>query len=267
MVNIIVNKEVDAFVIENYHKMQNNEIRKKLKISDYLLLKIVRENNLKLKGSGNKNTWDVDLTPNKEELTDYLLGLIAADGCITYKTNSLDGGGSYRVAIGVTDKELIDIFKLKFPKASYYLDNRSIKNPKWKDIHIGYFNNKKIIDKFIDIGITPKKANNINYRYINADFLRGYFDGDGSVRVRNNSIETKITSNSKKQIINFQEFLTTYDIKSSIGFSRNSYDLFIYNKINNRKLFDLMYQNKQYLLTRKYKVFADYFSDEICKMG
>jgi hypothetical protein len=110
----------------------------------------------------------------------WCLGFIAADGCILLGPRN---GGTLSITVSEKDKEILQ--KINKHMSSNYL----IKNIKTNfnthacrlDITV-----REIVDDLISIGITPKKSKTLQWPNSIPDeliwhFIRGYYDGDGSI--------------------------------------------------------------------------------------
>lgn len=124
----------------------------------------------------------------------------------------------------------------------------------------------------IRLGVTPNKSLDIKFpdipkKYLR-HFIRGLFDGDGSVYLDGKYIRIKLLSGSYEFIKTLNEYL------HKIGFPLMKIDYshtqnkpgahFIrYNKANvARRFFDYLYQDvpEKIFYSRKYKIFVDFFS-------
>ena len=108
----------------------------------------------------------------------------------------------------------------------------------------------------------PKKELLNNFT---SDFIRGYFDGNGSIAhtntEKNNSYAFKLVSTKE-----FLDFVNNY-IKENLGFSASKYykrkdhqkvmSLEFGGNIKTQKILDLLYKNANIYLDRKYKRYLD----------
>ena len=125
----------------------------------------------------------------------YILGFIAADGSLV-KANS--SSTSLTITIKYEDKEVLEFIKSEIGSEAPLTEIiRKSSFDSSKNIHhIRYVNsNKDLIEGIKKWGITSNKSltmpnilQNIPYDYKNA-FIIGYFDGDGSVTVRDGLYE------------------------------------------------------------------------------
>lgn len=99
---------------------------------------------------------------------------------------------------------------------------------------------------------------NIDEKYINS-FIRGYFDGDGCITIKNdNSIVVSICCNSKLFLENLQEKLQNNNIFSRILTEKrkhnNLYVLYLKGRKNQLNFKNYIYNNYM-RLKRKYDKF------------
>lgn len=112
---------------------------------------------------------------NKEEL--YLIGFFYADGCLHSKTKKHKH--SLSVTLSVRDSIIIDNYK-KYFFGCTYLTKQGLSTYSYNR---WYLSSKNLYENFEFLGLTPKKTFSLNMPILNEykDFIRGYFDGDGSV--------------------------------------------------------------------------------------
>jgi DNA-binding transcriptional regulator WhiA len=117
----------------------------------------------------------------------YWLGFLYADGYINDKPSE------YALEIGLirSDKDHIELFS-KYIKSNYLIKDRIIskkylkKNGKYcESSHLRIYN-KKVVEDLIDKGCTNNKSWTITFpnfleHNLERHFIRGYFDGDGSI--------------------------------------------------------------------------------------
>ncbi len=107
----------------------------------------------------------------------WLLGYFASDGTM-YHTKS---GYGY-IAFTSCDKDLLDQVK-QVLKIDNVIEIYHFKNPNWKTRYTLQIGSRKIYQRFIELGFTPKKSLTLKFPPIPDQFfphfLRGYFDGDG----------------------------------------------------------------------------------------
>lgn len=108
----------------------------------------------------------------------YVLGFFAVDGNML--KNNRD---AHFIEFTSTDREIIEKIK-DVLDAEQKISNRK-RGINWKTEYRIQIGSKQIFNDLLKLGLTPKKSKkiklpNISDKYF-GDFLRGYFDGDGSV--------------------------------------------------------------------------------------
>ncbi len=183
----------------------------------------------------------------------YLLGFIAADGCVT---RNKSGSVMLTTTIHQQDVQVLEWMK-NFMNAEHPIKNYGRNQ---RRLVIGC---KKLVDDLESIGITQRKSltmkpmlSNIPMNLRN-HFIRGYFDGDGGVTLFN------VSPTKTKRYANFmgtKDFLE--DIYQEINFSGGSYRncgqiwrLSIGAKQDLALLKDYMYKDATLYLQRKYERF------------
>jgi len=118
-----------------------------------------------------------EIIDNEEKA--YFLGFICADGCITNDSEKY----RYQLTIKIHIKD-INLLE-KFIKSIN--GEMNIRKDKKRDICEVYLSGKKIINDLENLGIIQNKTFLVKYPKINEKlerhFLRGYFDGDGCIRI------------------------------------------------------------------------------------
>ena len=186
----------------------------------------------------------------------YVLGLIATDGCVS-KTGT--------VSLCINDKDLLERVKDVMSSAhtiKYYGHQEGL--------YSFNFARQKLCADLNRLGIFPNKSLNIRFPDVPdaflIDFIRGVFDGDGSVFFEKRSpkcpLRTSFVSASK-------QFITALEFKlRALGMpqkniwqqsSKNSFSFILrYAHKDSIKLFKILYQNmpeKSIFLMRKYECF------------
>lgn len=202
----------------------------------------------------------------------YILGYIVADGCICKRKGRKN---SYVLNITSKDKEsLLKMGKHISPDCSLSIKYNSQKIPYYQI----YFCNRKICEDLMNLGIFPRKTYNLNpikvpERYF-SDFVRGFFDGDGSVYIYKVNkvlqIKANFPSTSLSFITDLNQHLsksldillkTIHQVKEKKGNIPLYYIDFYIDDCE--KLAEFMYQNNPTLyLPRKRQIFEKWKSTE-----
>ena len=141
---------------------------------------------------------DHDFFSIDNELSLYVAGFIAADGCIKNRKN-LSGSTRHELGIGLSKKDknflilLKDVLKAETPIRDFIVKN-SKRNPKWNDSWKSeiIITSKKICNDLKRFNIIPRKS--LIYTFpkwlithpLCHHFIRGYNDGDGSFYIPKN---------------------------------------------------------------------------------
>ena len=202
----------------------------------------------------------------QNELEAYLLGFLYADGYITGKYH----GRYYLLGIGLKaeDKDFLqwicDEFNKAFNKSIKIKYQEKTNSYKWE---IG---NIILVSNLISLGIIPHKTyENNSFVFDNVPdnlkrhFIRGYFDGDGSVTLhqcKNLHHRPQLTGNfvslNGDLLKKIQLFLEENQINCTMRIEKDKYYRlqFAGNSVA-EKLRNLFYQDSNFYLTRKKDVF------------
>lgn len=209
----------------------------------------------------------------------YVLGYFAADGGMF-----INSGGSRYIQFVSTDKEiLVKIKKLMTSNHKIGIKKTSATHLGWKKCYLMQIGSKEMYNDLLKLGFTPKKDKTIKFpkipnEYLN-HFVRGYFDGDGSIsfgfykiKSRNNKVKFYIQTCF---VCGNRQFLSELSekIHLMIDIGRGSlknkshnraYQL-AYSKKDSIQLFKYMYNNKgikaECFLERKYNKFVKAFTN------
>lgn len=190
----------------------------------------------------------------------YILGLIASDGYVSDKNNE--------IILSSNDKEIL----IKIKDCLEYTGNIRVskkggfKNS--KNGYILYFSSKKINKKLHELGFYSNKSLTFSYipsqipKELRRHFLRGYFDGDGSITYYQRTYiikEKSYTYNrmicsiiATEKFINeiIQEFeLNKYSITQSKTKELKYLNISAKNEL--KKFYHLMYDNSHIFMERK----------------
>ncbi|MGE7271364.1 LAGLIDADG family homing endonuclease [Brevibacillus panacihumi] len=121
---------------------------------------------------------DVEFFKNDSPELYYVLGLWASDGCVT------DGG---TMSLSMTDCDVIQWVAQTIDYKNTIMQYKPKNSPNSKVTYSIVFTNNEVFHILKERGITPRKSLSIRlpeipYQYTK-DFVRGVFDGDGSIYV------------------------------------------------------------------------------------
>lgn len=194
----------------------------------------------------------------------YVFGLIMSDGCLT-----LQGRNKTMecVWINLNDKEMIEYLHSRMCIGNkVYIQGKNYSLKYRNSEGISFMKNFKLIQRKSSIVQFP----NLPDEYIR-HFIRGYFDGNGSIVVKNTKYntyaQTSITCGSFDFLESMMYKLRAFNIKSNIykdGRSNNgSYYLRQTKRSEVEKMFDFMYKDidKNNMLLRKYTKYQNYINN------
>ena len=266
------NDEVNKIITLYADGMSMSRISQQYSVDISVIRRILKTNNITIKNNNcyKQKSFDKDYfkiidTPNKA----YLLGFIYADGYVT--------NGTFGIKLGIQDLDFMQSIKTEL-KSEHKIGIYTNKN--------GYsYGNQYCMlgihdDGFVsdlqNLGVVCNKSKVLKFPTENQvpkeliwHFIRGYFDGDGSVY---------FNYNSKYDYYNINiSFVGTYEFLNSILSNIQSIvktkthinqykDKDIYElKFGGRKLiksiYEKMYDNAELYLMRKKAKFDEYYSD------
>ena len=232
--------------VEQKEKIIDNYVNKKWGLlksgaefgfSKNLTKRILVENGVKIRNNSEANrvySLNEEYFNYESHNMAYILGFIAADGTVREKSNEI------KITLSSVDKEILEKIKAELNSGRplrEYEDNNG-----YSKVELD-FSSPIIKNKLKEYGIIPNKTlllkppYKLNEKYI-PDYIRGYFDGDGSISktgYNNNGLEFRIVSASK-EILEFFEnyFCQKYNQSKSHIQSRKK-------EKNKLQLFDLRY--------------------------
>lgn len=238
--------------------MSYKELSDKYSVSPWSIGNVLKKNNIKSrirKYDCNENYFEKINTNQKA----YWLGLLYSDGYVRKRKQS-DGrhkqGGIVGISLKNGDQYILE--RLIFDLESTYKLSKQV-----KDDFISYkleINSSKMVDDLIKLGCIPNKSlillpPNLTDEYI-PHFIRGYFDGDGSVGKYDNRMKITILG-TKELLMWILEFLKQKGLKTTpkIGKKKNIYVLQINSQSDVELVGNILYNSSgdHYLKRKKEK--------------
>jgi hypothetical protein len=189
----------------------------------------------------------------------YWLGFITADGNVMNKQETK----SYFLTIKLSLKDIVHLQKIQ----NCLKSNAKIKiiNTQ-KDLArcVIVFNSKYLVNSLKKYNIIPNKKKIyefpsilIHHKFINS-FIRGYFDGDGSVSIKNNSL--RLNFYGTQNCIDNLSKIISYNCKLSIHNMYNNKNLkcIEYSGKEAVVLIKWLYNDANVYLNRKYNLINDF---------
>ena len=203
----------------------------------------------------NSNVFDVIDTEEKA----YWLGFIFADGNISSEGN--------RFEINLSIKDINHLIKLK-NFLEYEEDIRVETHKEFgTDICRLSVRNKDLWNALNNKGCTPRKSLTLQFPDISIfenkllirHFIRGYFDGDGSLGIYNNKenlsiLGTELFLNEVSKHIQILGYIRN---KSSINYKNEAFEL-KYSNLKARQVARFLYEESTIYLERKYNIYINF---------
>lgn len=242
-------------IIKEYQNgLSYKELALRFNISTTTVWRIIKSSNIKMKGSGSKPHLPNPFSSFSRE-ANYWLGYIVADGSIVCSK----GYRNYTLHLYSKNKDILIMY-------NNFMSNRCNINihTKSSSTYSARTSDKQLCEWLINVcNITPNKALTLNPSLpITWDLLRGYFDGDGSVRMTGKHYEAKFTTGSKIWADRIKTFLEYYNINSVITEKGKAYDVNIYKKESVKLFYTFMYNDTNLYLQYKYARFDALFGDK-----
>lgn len=202
----------------------------------------------------------------------YVLGFFAADG---YITNNKRGASFW--SIQITDKELLYEIRRVVGAEHVISERGSVRNKSVAyRLQVG---SKEMVSDLCALGLHAKKARTVKLppvpkKYL-ADFVRGYFDGDGNVwvghvhkerKTKTKVISTVFTSCSKEFLLELKKIMSEeFSLEGGSLIAKNNSNAFVlkYSIMDSLKISYFMYNRRilrtsKLFLERKKTVFEEY---------
>jgi hypothetical protein len=191
----------------------------------------------------------------------YFLGLLYADGCNKTNSNTVD------IQLSGSDKEILEkLTKLIYPygRPLYIRKSRILNiNDKiafGKEAYVLSIHNKHISNTLSQCGMIKSKSLTLKFptcisNNLYSHFIRGYFDGDGSISFTKKKQISITIIGSDIFCQQLKEILEMENIKSIIckaGHSIKVKSLCIHGNIVGRKFLHWIYDGAELYLQRKY---------------
>lgn len=234
---------------QSYHQIEKRLGVSRTSISKYAKLNgLHEEGRIKLK----KHSLNVDYF-NQIDTSEkaYVLGLLYADGCNTRR--------GLQLGLAEEDFEVVDFVKKQL-NISNALTFIPAARSTWKNKWQLSIKSTEFSKKLSEVGCIPAKSLILEFPtfisdVLMSDFIRGFFDGDGSISCSNGSWRGTITSGSSSFIINLQEFLSKKAIYTKLyktGKDNTCFSLHIARRSDLENFMLYIYKNGGFSMKRKH---------------
>ena len=217
---IFTQEEIEK-VIYNYTVLHMGQKRAgaEFHMNDRLVKRLLTENGVHIKTiqETNISSYKINIDFFKTQSTDlgYLLGLLSSDGCVASNENCI------YIELQESDSSLLEQINAIIGnerQIKHYTTKNNYKNCKL------YFYSREIKEILGEYGIVPNKTYSKDFHFPYSldkrywlDYIRGYFDGDGSITYSGNTLRFQIDSVNLPLLQHIQNFLLEeYNIKTAI---------------------------------------------------
>lgn len=254
-----------SIMIEEYKKGASlAEIQRRYGMTPYSFKKILISNGIHVRSRNEQNKYSPQ-NQRKFTINDnyfstqnadmaYILGFLAADGCVYEKVNEI------KVALSSIDKPFLENVLGKtlgstFPIHDYITkDGFAVSEVRYSSAQI-----KKDIAEY---GIIPKKTYSLTFpkklqKEFYLDFIRGYFDGDGSISTAGQGIRWQICAYNREILQSIIDILFEHDIPRVNIYKKGNTYYFQYSTKATKKIYNLLYYPYCLCLPRKYQKYTE----------
>lgn len=243
-----------------YNKYKNGyKIAEVINVNPKVLYRWLKKFGITNKNHKKRNIDDTYFEIIDTENKAYWLGFLMADGCI-YKGSSKN---SYRLQInlGIKDKHLLNAF-LKDLKSNYEILEKTVSlQGKEHQVVMLKINSTKLCTDLMKHNVVPRKSKKCVMPPLKENlvrhFIRGYFDGDGSISYLKKRDGFNFGIVGGIEILNqFQKEFEKTSISTSIYPVRNGiFNLATTSIKSIKKIYHYMYNDSAIFLKRKHDKF------------
>lgn len=272
---VLSNEELKNIIQDYENGVSIGKLEKKYHHDKNTLKRVLQENDIKIRNrsealkcsqikkeadnSRRKYKVNDDYFSNQNSKMAYVLGFLMADGNVSQSSNRI------QIILSEEDADFLNMFYEEIggsPVVHYVVNGGKQKICRWECI------SSKIKKDLITYDVIPNKTGHakiptkLNKEFY-PDFIRGYFDGDGSIYKENKSgaIGFEIVSHNTEileQIISYFEENDIPKVRIKEDKRCNINYRFRYRKLSSKKIYNLLYYKDFSLhLPRKYNKFTD----------
>lgn len=245
-------KEIELDIIDKYKKEKNTvEIAKEYNTYNTSIRRVLLRNRIVPRNSQKVQRFcKYNLFKRNDEYSEYFLGLLLTDGCITHKTKS-----TYVVNLSLSEKDGYMVEKFRdwaSPKFKVSKVLQHINNSYMYSLNIA---NDSMIEWLRLRGNFYRKSYECKiYIPITWNLLRGIFDGDGGFRTHNKrGLSFFICGKSEVFINQISYFLKKHGLHPFIGNQQGLFYVSIYRQSEIILLGKYLYNSAHIYLNRKYE--------------
>ena len=255
---------IDAYCNKKYGLVKTGKL---VGVNERIVRKILIQNNIHIRSLAEANVANSinvrkysvndDYFDNESHNMAYILGFLAADGTVSRNGNRI------KIGLSSVDRNFLELIKEELGVEKKIFDYETNNGYLVSELE---FNSQKIKQKLAEYNVVPGKTEtftfptNLSKKYW-IDFIRGYFDGDGSVGTAGPSaIRWQICSHRPQVLETIVEFLFEEYGVPKVSVQKNKHgNSFIYriqySNNSTRKIFQILYTPNSLYLPRKFEKF------------
>ena len=278
MKNIIkhIDKNIESEIIKLYveKRLSGDRLGKLFGYNETMIYKILDKNNIKRRDIQEANRkHNLNFSYFKEIDTQekaYILGLLYADGC-NMKTG-------FNITLQEQDKDILEKLKCEIGyKSELSLKIRNEEN--WSNCFSLTIHSVEIAKDLEKLGCVPNKSLVLKFpaeeqvpRHLWKHFIRGYFDGDGSIFYSKNWYAnfcgTKEFLNGVQDLLHTElGFVPVKLLKSKSDSLSNNYQFRVGGNKKALVFFNWLYTDSSIHLERKFKKYQEFIKDYATKIN
>lgn len=263
---IIFSDDEEKDIINRYmNREASTKIGKAYGVNHHTILKVLHAHNVTVNGNKikrkynlNEEYFDTIDTPNKA----YVFGFLCADGHVDNKKHTIS------MSLQEGDKEILEKIRievnsekpLEFVDYSNKHDFGYTYQNQWRLL----FFSGHMCKTFNSYGIMHDKSYTLTYpeipKELNRHFIRGYFDGNGSIHIKGKHISitsTRMFLEILKDIVQQELNINCAQIKDASCKNGVTCDYEINRRYESKIFLDWIYQDADLKLKRKYDKYQD----------
>lgn len=254
----------ESIIIDKYiHGQTIQSLRKYYRTTTYIIKNILQNNNVDIRPqrlSSRKYYYNEHYFDNIDtEDKAYFLGLLYADGCNITQENKI------RITLQERDKDILEKFNhyISYNKPLFFIKKRDFK---YQNMYSITFCGKHLSNQLTKLGCVARKSlalkfpnNNQVPQYLLRHFIRGLWDGDGSIGLYNRACAS--LSGSHDICLSTSKYLcSTLDINArvyAIGATKNFSTCDIVGTPQTLYFLNWLYKDATVYLERKYQKYQE----------
>lgn len=242
-------------IIEAYSKRESTQsISERYNCSQQTIARFLKRNGVNVTKKRSRKNINSNYFNNIDSgIKAYFLGLIAADGSIFKDKNNKT---VFSLCIQSSDRSILEKLSIELSNSNILIGKERIRSNGSSTTDIR-FSDEEFTNSLLHLGICFNKTFDLEWVTVPdefmRDFVRGYFDGDGSVYISKNKVYGNFVGN-KKFLPKLRDYLFDLEIlpvKYAI-IDRGNFCSFHFGSIaSNKALYEYMYYDGCFCLERK----------------